>query len=196
MNIGERIRQIRKEARLTLRAFGDRIAITNGALSQIENGRANPSDQTIRLICREFGVSETWLRTGAGEVFAVKSRDEEVTEAVNRLLTGEPAEFRRRLVLLLSRLNVDQWEQLQKYASELVGENPAAQGMKMGAGKKGPMSDEEIEAEVEAYRQELYAEKRVRDSLPPLPTNDGSRQESDSKDFAPDIGKSGSGGVA
>ena len=35
----------------------------------IENGVNGTTDQTIRSICREFGVSEQWLRTGEGEMF-------------------------------------------------------------------------------------------------------------------------------
>ena len=35
----------------------------------IENGVNGTTDQTIRSICREFGVSEQWLRTGEGDMF-------------------------------------------------------------------------------------------------------------------------------
>lgn len=76
MTVGERIRTVRKDAGLTLRAMGNRIAITNGALSQIETGRANPSDQTIRMISREFGVREDWLRTGTGPMYTPSPADE------------------------------------------------------------------------------------------------------------------------
>ena len=67
MSVGERIKQVRKEAGLTLRAFGAQIGISNGSVSQIEHGVINPSAQTIKSICREFRINETWLRTGEGE---------------------------------------------------------------------------------------------------------------------------------
>ena len=67
MTIGERIKKIRKEAGLTLDKFGERIGLKKASLSQIENGRNGASDQTIKMIAREFGVSEEWLRTGDGE---------------------------------------------------------------------------------------------------------------------------------
>ena len=132
-----------------------------------ELGRSTPIDAVVSLICREFGVSEAWLKTGAGEVFAVKSRDEEVAEAVNRLLTGEPAEFRRRLVLLLSRLDVDQWEQLQKYAAELVEQAPAVPVTTVRDGQEvirgmtraeyHARLDRQLDAEKEEDRQRIQA---------------------------------------
>ena len=70
MAIGERIKQVRKDAELTLEKFAERIGIKGPSVSMIERGISNPSQQTISLICREFGVNEDWLRTGAGEMFA------------------------------------------------------------------------------------------------------------------------------
>lgn len=64
--IKTRIKQIRKEHGLTQAEFGKRIGITDASCSLIESGRNNPSGQTVRAICREFGVNETWLRTGEG----------------------------------------------------------------------------------------------------------------------------------
>ena len=36
----------------------------------LESGRNAPSEQTIKLICFEFGINENWLRTGEGEMKA------------------------------------------------------------------------------------------------------------------------------
>ena len=66
--IGERIKELRKALSLTQTAFGERIGLKQNSVALIEAGRAT-SDQTIFAICREFRVSEEWLRTGAGEMF-------------------------------------------------------------------------------------------------------------------------------
>lgn len=47
--------------------FGERIGITKSSVSLLESGKNNPSEQTIRLICKEFSINEHWLRTGDGE---------------------------------------------------------------------------------------------------------------------------------
>lgn len=69
MTIGERIKVLRKEKNLSMEDFGSVIGMGKSAVSRIENGVNGTTDQTIRSICREFGVNERWLRTGEGEMF-------------------------------------------------------------------------------------------------------------------------------
>lgn len=65
----ERIREVREHFGLSMEKFGARIGIGKTSISLLESGKNNPSVQTVALICREFGVSERWLRTGEGEMF-------------------------------------------------------------------------------------------------------------------------------
>lgn len=65
----DRIREVREYFGLSMEKFGSRIGIGKASISLLESGKNNPSVQTITLICREFGVSEQWLRTGEGEMF-------------------------------------------------------------------------------------------------------------------------------
>lgn len=69
MTINERVKMVRKELGLNQTDFGKRIAIAQGYLTNVENGRRDVTEKTIRLICLEFNVSENWLRTGEGEMF-------------------------------------------------------------------------------------------------------------------------------
>lgn len=62
----DRIRQIRTDNKLSMEEFSRRIGVTRSSISKIESGENNPSEQTIILICREFGINEEWLRTGKG----------------------------------------------------------------------------------------------------------------------------------
>lgn len=64
MTVNERIKQLRLLQGLTMEQFGERIGIKRASVSLIESGKNNPSDQTIMLICREFGYNEEWLRDG------------------------------------------------------------------------------------------------------------------------------------
>lgn len=70
--IGERIRIIRKSERvhLTLEKFGEMLGLMKSGMSKIERGETNPTEQTLKMICREFSVNEEWLRDGIGEMFA------------------------------------------------------------------------------------------------------------------------------
>lgn len=67
--MNKRILELRKGLKLSQEAFGRRISISGAALSRIENGVNNPSQQTVNLICREFSVNEEWLKTGNGDMF-------------------------------------------------------------------------------------------------------------------------------
>lgn len=64
-----RIKELRTALHLTLEGFGDRIGVTRAAVSKWENGDRGIADSMVVSICREFGVSEQWLRTGDGEMF-------------------------------------------------------------------------------------------------------------------------------
>lgn len=69
MTLGERIKKVRKEKDLTQREFGRLIGIKPNSISLIESGDRNASEQVVLSICREFNVSEEWLRTEEGEMF-------------------------------------------------------------------------------------------------------------------------------
>lgn len=68
----DRIKLIRHTLGLTQQKFADRLGIKGNAISQYESGRNAPIDAVISLICREFSVNETWLRTGDGDMFDQK----------------------------------------------------------------------------------------------------------------------------
>lgn len=88
--MNERIKIVRKNEGLTLEKFGERIGITASSCSTIENGKTNPSDQTIRSICREFNVSETWLRTGEGEMYNRLDDDAEFNLIMESIGANDP----------------------------------------------------------------------------------------------------------
>lgn len=65
----ERITELRKALKLTQTEFGNRLGVGKTAISQIEHGINNITEQMIKSICREYRVNENWLRTGEGEMF-------------------------------------------------------------------------------------------------------------------------------
>lgn len=67
--MNERIRELRKSLNLTMKKFGQRIGISEGAVSNIEKGNRNVTEQMFKSVCREFNVNEEWLRDGTGSMF-------------------------------------------------------------------------------------------------------------------------------
>lgn len=152
MLLNERLKKLRKALDLTQQEFGDRIGIKRNTLANYEIGRNEPIDAVINLICREFNVSETWLRTGEGEMFVKRTRDDELAAFMDELLAEESADFRRRLVTALSRLRPEQWEALEAVALELM-KGPAAPAF---APAHISTIEEEAHAEAEQQTQLIY----------------------------------------
>lgn len=119
MTQGERIRELRKALQLTLDRFGERVGVKKSALSQIENGKSGVTDQMIKSICREFDVSETWIRTGEGEMFPPVDRRTEIARLTRQLLNEEKDSFKNRFISMLADLSVEEWEFLEKRAKQL-----------------------------------------------------------------------------
>ena len=67
---GERIKTIRKSLGLTLEKFGAKLGVKKNAISQLENGINNLTDQMAKLICREYNVRYDYLINGEGEMFS------------------------------------------------------------------------------------------------------------------------------
>ena len=150
----ERLKKLRKSLKLTQQEFADRIGVKRNTIAQYESGRNAPIDAVITLICRTYGVSDTWLRTGEGDMFVARDRSEAIAQEVSRFMADHPDSFRERLVSLLIRLDEKQWEVLEQYARQLVD-----------AHDREPTIDERVEA----YRQELLAEEKGAAASSPSP---------------------------
>lgn len=69
LEIGKRIRKLRKNEGLTQAEFGERIGVKGNTVTGYENGTRRPSDSVLNYICLVFNVNQTWLRTGAGDTY-------------------------------------------------------------------------------------------------------------------------------
>ena len=120
MEIKDRIKELRKAKGLTQFEFADRLKVSRNNIAGYETGRTEPSGSAISLICRTFSVSETWLRTGKGEMFSDTAREEEIAAFMGDVLAAETEDFRKRFISMLSSLSVDEWRLIEEKAKELV----------------------------------------------------------------------------
>ena len=72
----DRIRELRIRLGLTQAEFAEKLHISGAAVSKLESGTNSPSDQTIAGIVDTWHVSEVWIRTGVGEMFAKPGTDD------------------------------------------------------------------------------------------------------------------------
>ncbi len=118
--MNERLRKLRKALDLTQKKFAEKIGVKQNTVAQYEMGRNIPIDSVIGLICKEFNVDETWLRTGEGEMFKKISREQDIALLTKQLLDEEEDSFKNRLISVLAHLPVESWEVLEQIAVALA----------------------------------------------------------------------------
>ena len=95
-DLHSRISEVVLHFGLTKTEFAKRINIAQSMVSEMCAGKKNPSDRTISDICREFNVSETWLREGKGEMLVPLSLDQSMAMAWGRMMAGRDDSAERR----------------------------------------------------------------------------------------------------
>lgn len=69
----ERLKQLRNSLNLNQSEFAVHIGVSRSAISRLESGDINFTEQMILSICREFNVNRAWLVEGIGDMFADKT---------------------------------------------------------------------------------------------------------------------------
>ncbi len=115
----DRIKKVRIEAKLNQSEFGKRISISRSAVWKIENGENTPSEQTIKLICREFNISYLWLTEGIEPMEA--SFDANSMARIDNIMTGEN-EFAKNLFKEFAKLDDSEWKILEKLIKNIARE--------------------------------------------------------------------------
>lgn len=118
MEIGIRIKEVRKESKLTQSEFGSKIGISLSGVSSLEIGKNTPSEQTIRAICSEFNINRDWLVDGIGEMRASRPLIPELM----RVLRTYPA-LQSALERMIDCMGPDEWDALNKVVASVIEKN-------------------------------------------------------------------------
>ena len=111
MTQGERVKELRKSLGLTLEKFGDRLGVTKVAISNIEKGNRNLTEQMTKAICREYNVNYDYLVYGDGEMYA--SDETQYFAMIDRILKSEN-QFAKNVFKTFATFDVTDWEALQR----------------------------------------------------------------------------------
>lgn len=111
--MNERLKKLRKAMNLSQEKFGELIGITKSGVSDIESGRRDVTEKHI-IMLKNNGVNEEWIRTGNGEMFIQKTKDEELSEMLADVQRAGEDSFKHRLVSALARLDDAGWDSLEK----------------------------------------------------------------------------------
>lgn len=114
----DRIKKLRKTLGLSQRDFGERLGVTDSAISIIESGRRNITEQMEKAICREFNVNYDWLKYGEGEML----------DALPETLVDELAQefslddLDRRIILGYLQLSESDRAAIKRYIQNVIGQ--------------------------------------------------------------------------
>lgn len=116
----DNIRALRKALDLTQSEFGRKIGVSRNVINNLELGRVEPSDLIINMLCKTYNVNAAWLRTGEGEMFMEKSREEEIADFVGRSLADDSDGFKAQFISILAQLDEDGWKALERVSEALL----------------------------------------------------------------------------
>jgi transcriptional regulator with XRE-family HTH domain len=68
MTTNERIKGVRKTLKMSQSEFAKAIFISNGYIAELESNHRKVNDRILHLISLTFGINETWLKTGKGDM--------------------------------------------------------------------------------------------------------------------------------
>ena len=164
MELKDRIRHFRKNIKkLTQDEFRKEINLSRSNLASIETGAVNVTDRVIADICKTFNLSEHWLRTGEGDmnVESETSLVDSLTKQMN--MSAE----QRKLMEIFLTMSDEKRDSVSKAffdfldaARQLDAAESAAPPSNPAINQQRTMTDDELEAEVEAYRAALIAEQK------------------------------------
>ncbi|GAA2263223.1 helix-turn-helix transcriptional regulator [Streptomyces amakusaensis] len=96
-NLGEYLREQRRNAQLSLRQLADAAGVSNPYLSQIERGLRKPSAEVLQQVAKALRISAETLYVRAG-ILDERDRDELETRAV---IIADPSINERQKAVLL-----------------------------------------------------------------------------------------------
>jgi transcriptional regulator with XRE-family HTH domain len=101
-NLGEYLREQRRNAQLSLRQLADAAGVSNPYLSQIERGLRKPSAEVLQQVAKALRISAETLYVRAGILDAERDGEERLREGATRaaLLADPTLNERQKQVLL------------------------------------------------------------------------------------------------
>ena len=127
--MNERIKEVRKKIGLTQDELGKIIGITGAGVARIEKGASNPTEAAIKLICMKYNISETWLRTGEGDMnVAISGSAAEIAKKYSF------PDITKKLLEAYERLSEEQQAIVLEYARNFIASLIDGKDLEQAAG--------------------------------------------------------------
>lgn len=106
----QRIQKIADEMGLSLNAMSKELGFTPSYLSRVISGKNSLTPRLISLICSTYDVSESWFRSGNGEMFTIPAEPDQAQIALDfvKSIIADLSEPNRKIV----------WDAIQQLRAE------------------------------------------------------------------------------
>lgn len=119
--INERFREFRERLKISQKALGDALGLSNSGISNIEKGIRSVTDKHIKLLCATFNANEEWLRTGIGNMFV--ESDSTILSQLSKEYGLDS--FEHAMISSFLKMNPVQRKALKEYVKTLIAETSA-----------------------------------------------------------------------
>ena len=113
----DRVIKIREESGDSQEKFASRLGLSRNFINQFENRKKNISDRTISDICKEFNISEEWLRYGTGEM--KRPVENKLSSYISEIVTGDD-DFIKDLIEVYMELDQTSKNALKEIAKRMA----------------------------------------------------------------------------
>lgn len=124
--VNERLKSLRISLGMNQKDFGERIEVAQTYLSQIEKGDRPVTDKISKIVCLQNwngkSVNEEWFLTGNGEMFVPETKDEQISKMLADVLKCEDSDFKKRLIVALSKMDDTGWNALEKFIDSITSQ--------------------------------------------------------------------------
>lgn len=146
MTINERLLELRKACKKTQSDFAAVLGLSRTALAEIEAGRNTVLDRHLMMLenWKDYSVNINWLRTGDGEMFLLTESD--ILEQLRKEYKLDDERF--AFICSFIKLSRDEQGIILKFMRSVYEDQEARRARELS-----------IDEKVEAYRQQLEAEK-------------------------------------
>lgn len=118
--VGDRISVLIKTLGIKKYEFASNLQLTPASVTMMCKNKSNPGKQTLELICQTYHVSKDWLLTGAGEMFASPTKEEEIAQIVRKLYGEDSDSLTLQLAKLLCSMDANQMADLRNALKSLI----------------------------------------------------------------------------
>lgn len=125
MNEGmlNRLRQIFQDSKKSQTEIAQKTNVTSAYIWKILNkDNVAPRDLFIKTVCREFNVNEDWLRTGEGDPYIKRTRNQEIAAFMNDVMGLPDEAFKKEFIDRIRRLDEKDWEAIANIVDKLLKE--------------------------------------------------------------------------